>query len=76
MYNIGLKTEAKKCRKCGWCAEYDDYDVIANTHTPVYYCTVKDFYSKRKPEMVPNPDGECLCYIERGKEDEGVEKED
>lgn len=59
-----VKTENKRCKKCQWCNNYDHYDVLQNTHTPVYYCTVGDFYSKKDPAMVPNIDGECPCYAE------------
>ncbi len=62
MPEIGVKTENKRCKKCQWCAKYDDFNVLQNTHMPVYYCTVGDFHSKRKPEMKPNIEGECPCY--------------
>ncbi len=62
MANLGIKTENERCKSCHWCAKYDDFNVLENTHTPVFYCTVGDFYSKTKPEMVPNVTGDCPCY--------------
>lgn len=73
MGDIGLKTECKRCRKCQWCAKYDDYDVLQNTHTPIYYCTVGTFYSKKNPKMTPNLDGDCPCFNEPYKDDEDEE---
>ncbi len=70
MGDIGLKTENKRCRKCRWCTKYDDYDIMANTHIPVYYCIVGDFYSKTKPEMKPNINGDCLCFSEPYKDED------
>ena len=66
----GVKTENKHCHKCRWCAKYDDYDVLANTHTPVYYCIVGDFYSKTKPDMTPTLKNDCPCFSEPYKDDE------
>ncbi len=62
MTDIGIKTENKRCKKCRWCAKYDDVNVLQNTHTLGYYCTVGDFYSKKKHGMEPNIEGECPCY--------------
>lgn len=70
MADIGLKTETKRCRKCQWCAKYDNHNVLEDTHTPVYYCQVGEFYSKTKPEMTPNVDGDCLCFGKPYKDDE------
>lgn len=65
----GAKTENKHCRKCRWCAKFDDYSVLANTHTPVYYCVAGDFYSKKKPNMTPTFENDCPCFSEPYKDD-------
>lgn len=72
MGNIGLKTEAKSCHKCHWCGKYDDYDIIANTHTPVYYCHFPGGNWKRD-EQEPTLDKNCPYFNERYVEDEEEE---
>ena len=61
MTNLGVEVKAKHCRKCTWCAEYDDWAVIANTHTPVYFCT------KKAPI---EPDAKCPYFCEPYNEEE------
>lgn len=73
MTTTRIKTENKNCRKCKWCSKMDAYDILANTHTPVYYCIVGDFYSKKSPAMTPTLKNDCPCSTERYKDDEDDE---
>ena len=73
MTDLGLKTESKHCRKCCWCAEYDDYDVIANTHTPVYSCTFGKGIDGKAPTK-PTLDEKCP-YFNKPYKEEGEEED-
>ncbi len=69
MGDIGRKTESKHCQKCVWCAKYDDYDVIANTHKPVYYCAFCGEIKGKAP-VKPTLDEKCFYFSQQYKEEE------
>jgi len=73
MSDIGLRTTDKHCRKCRWCAKYDNYDIIANTHTPVYCCTFGKGIDGKQD--APTLDKKCPYFGEHyldDKDDEDV----
>lgn len=70
MKNIGLETKSKHCRKCHWCAKYDDYDVMANTHTPVYHCQFPGGNWKGGRQEEPTLDKDCPYFNERYKDED------
>ena len=73
MADIGSKTKSKHCRKCGWCSQYDDWDVIANTHTPVHYCTFKRGINGNAPTK-PTLNEDCPYFGERYQNDDEEEE--
>lgn len=76
MSNIGTETKSKHCRKCSFCTEYDHYDVLANTHTPVFYCHFKKgIFKGDRFQKDPTFDEKCPCFWERLKEDKEEEDE-
>ncbi len=65
MGNIGLKTEAKSCRKCHWCAELSDFDVMNNTRTLVFYCQFPGGNFKKGRLEEPTLEKGCPYFNER-----------
>lgn len=60
---------ARHCRKCQWCAKYDDYDVMANTHTPVYHCQFPGDTFRRGKTDEATLDNQCPYFDEPYREE-------
>lgn len=65
-----VETKERHCQKCSWCDKLDDYNVLANTHTPIYFCVVGDFYSRRSPDKKPTFEKNCPCFEKPDNEGE------
>ncbi len=69
MTDIGLETIAKRCRKCNWCAKYDNYNIMANSHKPVFYCQFRGGIDG-KATMPPTLDEQCPYFGEPYEDEE------